>query len=64
MTISETTLSEIICSIVPGKRLRMLVFTTLWGHLTSAPARAGASEPHHTLKSPGCSWVSSTLPAS
>jgi hypothetical protein len=29
MTISETTLSETICSIVPGKRLRMLVLMTL-----------------------------------
>jgi len=28
MTISETTLSDTICSIVPGKRLRMLVFMT------------------------------------
>ena len=34
MTISETTLSETICSIVPGKRLRMLVLMTLWGYLS------------------------------
>jgi hypothetical protein len=32
MTIPETTLSETICSIVPGKRLRMLVLMTLWGY--------------------------------
>jgi hypothetical protein len=31
MTTSETTLSETICSIVPGKRLRMLVLMTLMG---------------------------------
>src|SRR4030095_2042298 len=43
MTISETTLSETICSIVPGKRLRMLVLMTLPGHLTSATASTGAS---------------------
>ncbi len=28
MTISETTLSEVICSIVPGKRFRILVLMT------------------------------------
>jgi hypothetical protein len=28
MTISETTLSEMICSIVPGKRFRILVLMT------------------------------------
>jgi hypothetical protein len=39
MTISETTLSETICSIVPGKRFRMLVLMTLWGYLTSATLR-------------------------
>jgi hypothetical protein len=40
ITISETTLSETICSIVPGKRLRMLV---LIGYSKSATAPAGAS---------------------
>jgi hypothetical protein len=43
MTISETTLSETICSTVPGKRLRMLVLMTLRGYLTSATASTGAS---------------------
>jgi hypothetical protein len=41
MTISETTLSEIICSIVPGKRLRMLVLMTLWGYLNLSRASGG-----------------------
>ncbi len=66
MTISETTLSDTICPIVPGKRLRMLVLMTLRGYLTSATAPAGASSCpvlHHSLNSPACSCVSITLPA-
>jgi hypothetical protein len=69
ITISETTLSETISSIVPGKRLRMLVLMTL---VTQPQLRSGrrkcgettAQAYHQSLNSPAYSCVSITLPAS